>query len=81
VTLVNTYTPLATSGVVAVSGSSPVPVCLVVYMVSGGGAATAYTVYANVAVQTVPFGNTGAGTLSSEVEPASDGPLTLPVGD
>jgi hypothetical protein len=77
----NQYTPLTTSGVVAVSGSSPVTVSLTAYMVSGGGALTAYTIYANVSAELFAFGSTGSNTLSAPGEVPDDDPLALPRGD
>ena len=73
----NQYASLSTSGVLPISGPAPVEVSLVAYMVTGGAAATAYTVFANVDAETFPFGSTGGETLSAEGA-FSDDPLAVP---
>jgi len=81
VSVANQYTPLTTSGVVQVTGSSPVTVNLVVYMVAGGAAATAYTVFANIDAELFPFGSTGANVLPPAGAFNADDPLALPRED
>jgi S-layer homology domain len=77
VSVVNHYANLSSSGVVPVSGSDPVTVALVAYIVTGGGASTAYTLFANVDVQTLPFGSAGGDTLSAD-DAFRDDPLAVP---
>ncbi len=81
----NTYASLSTSGVLPISGSSPVTIALVSYVVTGGAAATAYTVFANVDAMTIPFGGAGGDVLSPAAVGAqgdwADDPLAIPAQD
>ena len=83
VTAAGTFTPLVASGVVEVTGSSPVTVALVTHLIDSGGESTAYTVWATIIAETIPFGSTGGDTLSSPPAsgPARADPLAVPVAN
>jgi hypothetical protein len=80
VTVVNHYTDIQTSGAIPVTGSDPVTIAAVSYVVQGGGASTAYTMFANITAMTFPFGAEGGDTLPGPA-PAAAGPLSVPVND
>lgn len=79
-TAANVYMPISTSGVIEVSGSSPVTVELVAY-VTGTGSAMSYTAFGNLDATTFPFGGTGSNVLSQTRVPAVEDPLAPPSGD
>jgi hypothetical protein len=80
VTTANTYWPISTSGVIQVSGTSPITMRLIGYYVGGATTTTAYTMYGTMTAQTVPFGSTGGSTLSAPAPAAvpADHPLAVP---
>jgi hypothetical protein len=80
VSVANQYTDIQSSGVIAITGSDPVSISAVAYVVTGGSPSTAYSVFANVSAMTFPFGSEGGDTLSAPA-PADAGELSVPLGD
>jgi hypothetical protein len=76
----NTYAAIVSGGALPILGAEPVTIAAVAYLVTGGGATTAYTMFGNVTVETFPFGGSGGDTLEAAPAPAGDDPLAVPAG-